>query len=125
MEEFFDWESEYLANKIPRSRARCMLNITDVNIAQSYVTCKVVNRYNKYVNINIQPGRPGIVLQETLFDAANKYKDAYIITTTSESKRLIRMLPVEGFSDWLLIYDEVLFTEVIKGGCEEIEIIVI
>ncbi len=125
MEEFFDWESESLADEIPKHGSRCMLDVTDIRIAQGYVTSKIINRYGRYVNINIQPGRPGIVLQETLFNIDIKYKNAYLITTTNDDKKLIRRLPVEGFTDWLLIYDETLFVEIIKGGCEEIEVIAI
>lgn len=126
MGEFFDWESESLIRDIPRSGvARCYFNTTDIKIAQGYVTTKIMNRYNKYINVNIQPGRAGIVLQETLFDASKRYKYAYLVTNTNQAKRLIRRLPVEGFSDWLLIYDDTLFAELLKGGCEEIELVVI
>ncbi|GIU72512.1 MAG: hypothetical protein KatS3mg003_1991 [Candidatus Nitrosocaldaceae archaeon] len=123
--EFFDWDSENLSNNIPKYGSRCMLDVTDIRIAQGYVTSKIINKYGRYVNINIQPGRPGIVLQDTLFNPHVKYKDAYLITTTSDNKKLIRKLPVEGFSDWLLIYDEILFVEIIKGGCEEIEVVAV
>ncbi|MEM2856849.1 MAG: hypothetical protein QW416_07100 [Candidatus Nitrosocaldaceae archaeon] len=126
MNEFFDWESESLVKDIPKhGTSRCFFNTTDIKIAQGYVTTKIINRYNKYVNINIQPGRAGIVLQETLFNTNIKYRYAYIVTNTRQSKRLIRRLPVEGFSDWLLIYDDTLFIEIVKGGCEEIEIIAV
>lgn len=125
MEEFFDWESENLATKVPKRGSRCMLDIDNIRVGQGYLTTKIINRYGRYVNINIQPGRSGIVLQETLFNPDIKYKTAYLLTTTIKSKKLIRCLPVEGFSDWLLIYDETLFIEMIKGGCEEIEIIAV
>jgi hypothetical protein len=43
------------------------LNIDRFEIGQSYVTAKVQNRYSDNVTINIQGGRPGIELQETIF----------------------------------------------------------
>jgi len=67
---FFDGISEGLFSEIPEStviKSRVLLNIERFEIGQSYVTAKVQNRYGDKVTINIQGGRPGIELQESLF----------------------------------------------------------
>lgn len=67
---FFDTISESLyheVSKVPVIRSRVLLNIDRFEIGQSYVTAKVQNRYGDNVTINIQGGRPGIELQETIF----------------------------------------------------------
>ena len=62
MEEFYDQVSENLALELPRqgSIAKLMINLEDVKIGQGYVTAKIENRHGDMVNINIQPGKPGI-----------------------------------------------------------------
>jgi hypothetical protein len=59
-----------LFGEIPEStivKSRVLLNIERFEIGQSYVTAKVQNRYGDKVTINLQGGRPGIELQESLF----------------------------------------------------------
>jgi hypothetical protein len=85
---FFDSVSEKLFNEIPESssaRSKVFLNIERFEIGQSYVTAKVQNRYGDKVNINIQGGRPGIELQESLFKVKDHEKGdrlnyAYLLT---------------------------------------------
>jgi len=125
MKRFFDWESENLASNIPRNGARCLLDLSNIKIAQGYVTLKILNRENRYVNVNIQPGKPGIVLQESLFNKYKEYKVVYLVSETNDHTRFIRVLPVEGFSDWLLIYNDTLFIEVVKENISEIELIAV
>jgi hypothetical protein len=62
------------------------------------VTAKVQNRYSDKVTINIQGGRPGIELQESLFkikdqDRGDRPRYAYLLT------KLLRKLSVIGLSD--------------------------
>jgi hypothetical protein len=67
---FFDAISEELFHEIqmaPIVRSQVLLNIDRFEIGQSYVTAKIQNRYEENVMINIQGGRPGIELQESLF----------------------------------------------------------
>ena len=67
---FFDGISEELFSEIPEStviKSRVLLNIERFEIGQSYVTAKVQNRYGDKDTINIQGGRPGIELQQSLF----------------------------------------------------------
>jgi hypothetical protein len=66
---FFDKISEELYGEIPKPpivKSRVLLNIEQFEIAQSYVTAKVQNRYGDNVTLNIQGGTPGIELQESL-----------------------------------------------------------
>ena len=131
---FFDSISEKLFNEIPESSlARCkvFLNIERFEIGQSYVTAKVQNRYGDKVNINIQRGRPGIELQESLFKVKNHEKGdrlnyAYLLTKLIQThKILVRKLPVIGIKDWLLIYDDTLLELAVKDAYDELEIVVI
>ena len=85
---FFDDISEVLFGEIPESsviKSRVLLNIERFEIGQSYVTAKVQNRYGDKVTINIQGGRPGIELQESLFiikdqDRGGSPRYAYLLT---------------------------------------------
>jgi len=94
---FFDSVSEKLFNEIPESSsARCkvFLNIERFEIGQSYVTAKVQNRYGDKVNINIQGGRPGIELQESLFKVKNHEKGgrlnhAYLLTKLIQTHKIL------------------------------------
>ena len=81
---FFDAISEELFHEIPIApivRSQVLLNIDRFEIGQSYVTAKIQNRYEENVMINIQGGRPGIELQESLF----KIKNVDYITGTIEN----------------------------------------
>lgn len=128
MEEFFDQTSKNLASELPRttSIAKLMINLEDVRIAQGYVTAKVENRHGDMVNINIQPGRPGIALHKTLVNLKGKTPSVvYILTTSKDMKTIIRKLPFTGFSDWLLIFEDTLFMEAVNDGCDEIELFIV
>jgi len=128
MEEFFDQSSKSLAPELPRqnSIAKLMINLEDVRIGQGYVTAKVENRYGDMVNINIQPGKPGIALHETLVNLKGRTPSmVYLLTTSKDKKTIIRKLPFNGFSDWLLIFEDTLFMEAAKDGCDEMEVFVV
>jgi len=130
---FFDKISEELFAKIPVAsevRSRVLLNIEQFEIGQSYVTAKVENRFAENVTVNIQGGRPGIELQESLFrikdrDNAAPLQSAYISNTLKESGKIfVRKLPVIGLKDWLLIYEQTLLELSVKDAYDELEIIV-
>jgi hypothetical protein len=130
---FYDELSEKTYNEIPRVSAsnRVMLHVSQFSVGQSYVTAKVENRRDDTVNINIEGGRLGIDLQETLFrlggdDGSRLPKHAYIVTTVNETgKILARKVPVLGVKDWLLIYEDDLFLLAVKDAYDEIEIMVV
>jgi hypothetical protein len=126
---FYDELSEKTYNEIPRVPAsnRVMLHVRQFSVGQSYVTAKVENRLGDIVNINIEGGRLGIDLQETLFRLGDRLpKHAYIITTINETgKVLARKVPVLGVKDWLLIYEDDLFLLAVKDAYDEIEIMVV
>jgi hypothetical protein len=71
---FFDGLSETLFDEMTKAlvKSRVLLNIERFEIGQSYVTAKVQNRFGDIVTLNIQGGKPGIELQESLF---KKIKD--------------------------------------------------
>ena len=79
-----------------------MLNIERFEIGSRYVTAKVQNRYGENVTINIQGGRPGIEIQESLFKIKEEKREknpsyAYLITRLIQnSKILTRKLPIVG-----------------------------
>lgn len=127
MVEFFDQVSESLAKELPTdSIARVFLNLEDIRIAQGYVTAKVENRYGDMVSINIQPGKPGIMLHETLFNLKGMTPGSvYVVTTSKNGKEIVRKLSFDGFSDWLLIFDDTLFLEAAQDGCSEMEVLVV
>ena len=141
-----------LKNLSQAHSSRVMIELGTFNIAQSYVTSKIENRHGDVVNVNIEGGRCGIELQETLFDLKGKnLSHAYLITdvkqdltgsgSAAESNRnrasstawrqqhntitkvLVRRLPILGIKDWLLIYEDTLFLLAVKDGYEEMEII--
>jgi hypothetical protein len=124
---FFDSVSEKLFPDIPESAsaiAKVFLNIEQFDIGQSYVTAKVVNKYGDKVGLNIQGGRPGIELQESLFKLQGKQipKHAFVLTRIKDGgKLLVRKLPVVGIKDWLLIYEDTLFLLAVKDRYDEIE----
>lgn len=128
--QFHDELSEKLFREIPDSipaKNRVLLNVGQFNVGQSYVTAKVENRHGDTVNINIEGGRLGIDLQETLFRLADRLPThAYIVTTINETgKKLVRKVPVLGVKDWLLIYEDDLFLLAVKDAYDEIEIMIV
>lgn len=136
---FFDTISESLyheVSKVPVIRSRVLLNIDRFEIGQSYVTAKVQNRYGDNVTINIQGGRPGIELQETIFkikrqqggtrEVDDRLYYAYLVTKLIETNKIfVRKLPVIGMRDWLLIYEDTLVELSVKDAYDELEIIVV
>jgi hypothetical protein len=131
---FFDGISEQLFDEIPKSplvRSQVLLNIDKFEIGQSYVTAKIQNRYAENVTINIQGGRPGIELQDSLFKIKNpENRDsldyAYITAKLIQSGKIfVRKLPVVGIRDWLLIYEDTLVELSVKNAYDELEIIVV
>jgi hypothetical protein len=126
-DSFFDSVSDKLFPEIPDSAsalAKVFLNIEQFDIGQSYVTARIVNKYGDKVGLNIQGGRPGIELQESLFKLQGKQipKHAFVLTRIKENgKLLVRKLPVVGIEDWLLIYEDTLFLLAVKDRYDEIE----
>lgn len=95
------------------------MNIERFEIGQSYVTAKVQNRYGDNVTINIQGGRPGIELEETIFKFKHQQEEtrevdnglhyAYLVIKLIQTNNIfVRKLPVIGMRDWLLIYEDTL-----------------
>ena len=106
--KFRDRLSETFYKEIPNTSEaplKVLLDLGRFEVGQSYVTAKVQNRFGDKVNVNIEGGRNGIELQETLFKLDGKNpKFAYVITTLSGSgETLVRKLPILGVKDWLLI----------------------
>jgi hypothetical protein len=131
---FFDAISEILFHEIPKSpivRSQVLLNIDRFEIGQSYVTAKIQNRYAENVTVNIQGGRPGIELQESLFKIKNPENQiplqfAYLKANLIETGKIfVRKVPVVGLRDWLLIYEDTLVELSVKDAFDELEIVVI
>jgi len=131
---FFDAISEVLFHEIPKSpivRSQVLLNIDRFEIGQSYVTAKIQNKYAENVTLNIQGGRPGIELQESLFKIKNPENQiplqfAYLKANLIETGKIfVRKLPVVGLRDWLLIYENTLVELSVKDAYDELEIVVI
>lgn len=127
MKAFHDKLSETLYKEMPDTSSasnKVMLHIEQFDVGQSYVTAKVENRYGDAVKINIEGGRLGIELQETLFKIKGKRpRFAYIVTTINDTgKILVRKLPVIGVKDWLLIYEDDLFLLAVKDAYDEVDI---
>jgi hypothetical protein len=131
---FFDAISEVVFHEIPKSpivRSQVLLNIDRFEIGQSYVTAKIQNRYAENVTVNIQGGRPGIELQESLFKIKNPENQiplqfAYLKANLIETGKIfVRKLPVVGLRDWLLIYEDTLVELSVKDTYDELEIVVI
>jgi len=127
MKAFHDKLSESLYREIPDTSStpnKVMLHIEQFDVGQSYVTAKVENKYGDIVKINIEGGRLGIELQETLFRIKGRQpRLAYVMTTINDSgKILVRKLPVIGVKDWLLIYEDDLFLLAVKDAYDEIDI---
>ena len=127
----FDEDSKIVYNQLPKTnssvRSRVMLNIERFEIGSRYVTAKVENRYGNDVTINIQGGRPGIEIQESLFKLKEeKPSYAYLITRLiQDTKILARKLPVAGWRDWLLIYEDTLLELSVKDAYDELEIVLV
>ena len=156
--DFYDTLSETLYREMelelrghPQSQvSRVMFELGTFNIAQSYVTSKIENRKGDIVKINIEGGRCGIELQETLFDLkGKKLSHAFLVTEVKQelsdsaatyrsgggsstawrqqhntiSKVLVRRLPIWGIKDWLLIYEDTLFLLAVKDAYDEMEIV--
>jgi hypothetical protein len=124
---FYDKLSERLYTEMPLTFAapyKILLNIEQFDIGQSYVIAKVENRHGDTVNMNIQGGKQGIELQQTLFNLKDKWpRFAYIMTTIRDSgKMLLRKLPVIGVKDWLLLYEDDLFLLAVKDAYDELDI---
>ncbi|MDP9489381.1 MAG: hypothetical protein M3P28_04160 [Thermoproteota archaeon] len=125
---------EVLFHEIPKSpivRSQVLLNIDRFEIGQSYVTAKIQNRYAENVTVNIQGGRPGIELQESLFKIKNPENQIHLqfaylkVNLIETGKIFVRKLPVVGLRDWLLIYEDTLVELSVKDAYDELEIVVI
>jgi hypothetical protein len=124
MNFYYDTYSQSLSKEIPNSKNslfKTMVNLGKFEIGQSYVTCKIKNKENDSVIVNIQGGTPGIDLSYLLFNLANLPKFAYL-RTIIDNKILIRKLPVLGVKEWLLIYENTLFMLAVKDKYDELEI---
>jgi hypothetical protein len=131
---FFDAESETLYHELSHgnsslsssSKIKITLSL-DFDIGQSYVTSKIEDRDGYIRNLNIQGGKRGIRIQKDLVRLKNYDNDlppfVYAKTFLKDSRLMIRKLPVDGLSDWLLIFDDDLFVLAVKGMYDEIEIL--
>jgi hypothetical protein len=130
-DDFFDEDSKIIYNQFPKANSsvlsRVMLNIKRFEIGSRYVTAKVENRYGDEVTINIQGGRPGIEIQESLFRIKEQNPSyAYVITRLIQNTKIIaRKLPVVGKRDWLLIYEDTLLELSVKDAYDELEIVLV
>ena len=132
---FFDETSKTVYYQLAKTNSlaysRVMLNIERFELGQSYVTAKVENRYGENVTINIQGGRPGIEIQESLFKIKEKQKRenpsyAYLITRLIQNAKILaRKLPIVGKRDWLLIYEDSLLELSVKDAYDELEIVLV
>ena len=125
---FFDEESEILYDQVPQSKD-CKVKLSfnlDFDIGQSYVTAKIEDRDGNIRKLNIQSGTRGIKLQNDLIrlKPGEEYPShVYVQTTLKDSRILVRKLPIQGTSDWLLIFEEDLLMLAVKGQYEELEIL--
>ena len=125
MNLYYDTYSQSLSSEIPQSKnsfLKTMLNLEKFEIGQSYVTCKIRNKENNTIMVNIQGGSPGIDISNSLFNLTDIPKTAYL-RTTIDNKILIRKLPVLGIKDWLLIYENTLFLLAVKDKYNELEVL--
>ena len=131
-DDFFDEDSKIVYNQLAKTNSSVlspvMLNIERFEIGQSYVTAKIQNRYGDNVSINIQGGRPGIEIQESLFKIKEQEKPscAYLITRLIQNTKIMaRKLPIVGRRDWLLIYEDTLLELSVKDAYDELEIVLV
>lgn len=127
MNLYYDEYSQSLSSETPSSKnsfLKIMLNLEKFEIGQSYVTCKIRNKKNNTVMVNIQGGSPGIDISNSLFNLTDIPKTAYLRTIV-DNKILIRKLPVLGVKDWLLIYENTFFMLAVKDKYNELEILCI
>ena len=134
-DNFFDETSKTVYNQLAKTNSfvcsRVMLNIERFELGQSYVTAKVQNRYGENVTINIQGSRPGIEIQESLFklkeqERREKPSYAYLITRLIQNTKILaRKLPIAGWRDWLLIYEDTLLELSVKDAYDELEIVLV
>ena len=125
MSLFYDEISKSLSSEIPLSKnsyLKAMLDLEKFEIGQSYVTSKVKNKKNDTFVVNIQGGSPGIDISTSLFNLTEIPQIVYL-RTMIDNKILIRKLPVLGVKDWLLIYENTLFSLAVKEKYEELEIL--
>ena len=129
---FYDEISRRLYRELPKSsvQSHVMLNIEQFEIGSRYVTVKIQNRYGEKVTISIQGGTPGIELQESFFkmkEENSKFPSyAYLITRlVQDSKIFARKVPVIGYRDWLLIYEDSLLELSVKDAYDELEIVIV
>ena len=130
-DDFFDETSKTVYNHFVKTNlsvcSRVMLNIERFEIASRYVTAKIQNRYGEDVTINIQGGRPGIEIQESLFKIKERNPSyAYLITRLIQNAKILaRKLPIVGRRYWLLIYEDTLLELSIKDAYDELEVVLI
>ena len=80
MNDYYDAYSPSMSYEIPHSKNsifKTMINLNKFEIGQSYVTCKIKNKENDSVIVNIQGGTPRIDLSYLLFnmgDLCNRIK---------------------------------------------------
>ena len=125
MNLYYDTYSQSLSSEIPQSKnsfLKTMLNLEKFEIGQSYVTCKIRNKENNTIMVNIQGGSPGIDISNSLFNLTDIPKTAYL-RTMIDNKILIRKLPVMGIKDWLLIYENTLFLLAVTDKYNELEVL--
>ncbi len=125
MNLYYDIYSQSLSSEIPQSKnsfLKTMLNLEKFEIGQSYVTCKIQNKENNTIMVNIQGGSPGIDISNSLFNLTDIPKTAYL-RTMIDNKILIRKLPVLGIKDWLLIYENTLFLLAVTDKYNELEVL--
>jgi len=125
MNLYYDTYSQSLSSEIPQSKnsfLKTMLNLEKFEIGQSYVTCKIRNKENNTIMVNIQGGSPGIDISNSLFNLTDIPKTAYL-RTMIDNKILIRKLPVMGIKDWLLIYEDTLFLLAVTDKYNELEVL--
>jgi hypothetical protein len=133
-DDFFDEISKTVYNQLVERNSfvysRVMLNIERFEIGSRYVTAKVQNRYGENVTINIQGGRPGIEIQGSLFKLEEQKIEnpsyAYLITRLIQNTKILaRKLPIAGWRDWLLIYEDTLLELSVKDAYDELEIVLV
>jgi hypothetical protein len=130
-DDFFDETSKTVYNHFVKTNlsacSRVMLNIERFEIASRYVTAKIQNRYGEDVTINIQGGRPGMEIQESLFKIKERNPSyAYLITRLIQNAKILaRKLPIVGRRYWLLIYEDTLLELSVKDAYDELEVVLI